>query len=150
MGTHYRGTSREIRALDAYIKLVRASESLTTRLGGTIEAAGLTLGQFGVLEALLHLGPLCQKDLGWKLLRSGGNITTVVDNLEKRGMVKRIREKEDRRYIEVHLTGKGRRLIRSVFPRHISNLVREMAVLRPQEQAALGRLCRKLGLPSKE
>ena len=42
------------------------------RVGGVMAEAGLTIGQFGVLEALLHHGPLCQRDLGQKLLRLGG------------------------------------------------------------------------------
>mgnify|MGYP000381933987 CR=1 FL=1 len=38
---------------------------------------------FGILEALFHLGPLSQKSLGQKVLSTKGNITTIVDNLEK-------------------------------------------------------------------
>ena len=56
MPTRYHGTPAETAALDAYIKLMRAAESVTTRVGGVMAAAGLTIGQFGVLEALLHHG----------------------------------------------------------------------------------------------
>ena len=84
MPTHYRGTAQERAALDAYIKLMRAADSVTARLDPLMRAAGLTVGQFGALEALLHRGPLCQRDLGRKLLRSGGNITVVVGNLARR------------------------------------------------------------------
>jgi hypothetical protein len=70
MPTHYRGSTQEKAALDAYIKLMRAAESVTARLEPLMRAADLTVGQFGALEALLHLGPLCQRDLGRKLLRS--------------------------------------------------------------------------------
>ena len=58
MSTHCRGSKKEIRALDAYIKLMRAAESVTDRTSRHLAAAGLTISQFGVLEALLHLGPL--------------------------------------------------------------------------------------------
>ena len=71
MGTHYQGTKAEVRALDAYIKLLRASDSIVGRLGQNLRAEDeLTLSQFGVLEALLHLGPMCQRDLGAKILKS--------------------------------------------------------------------------------
>lgn len=143
--THFHGTDEEVRALDAYIKLVRAGESVTARLAPLLDEANLTVSQFGVLESLYHLGPMCQRDLGRKLLKSGGNITLVVDNLEKRGLVYRARGKEDRRYVAVHLTEVGRRLIAEIFPRHAANIVREMSVLSPAEQEELGRLCRKLG-----
>src|SRR5512138_58847 len=120
MATHYRGSPQERAALDTYIKLMRAADSVTARLDPLMRAAGLTLGQFGTLEALLHLGPLCQRDLGRKLLRSGGNITVVVGNLAQRGLVRRLRQRDDRRFITVSLTEKGRRLISDLFPRHVS------------------------------
>lgn len=63
MPTHYRGSAQERAALDAYIKLMRAADSVTARLDPLMRAADLTVGQFGALEALLHRGPLCQRDL---------------------------------------------------------------------------------------
>ena len=49
--------------------------------------AGLTPTQFGVLEALLHKGPLSQRELGQKVLTSAGNMTDLIDKLETRGLV---------------------------------------------------------------
>jgi MarR family transcriptional regulator, 2-MHQ and catechol-resistance regulon repressor len=145
MGSHYKGTREEVRALGTFIKLTRAAESFAARLSGLITEDGLTESQFGALEALFHLGPLCQRDLGAKLLRSSGNVTMVVDNLEKRGLVRRERGGEDRRYVTVHLTAEGRRLIGRLFPKHVARVVAEMSILTPAEQEELGRLCRKLG-----
>ena len=146
MPTHYRGSAEERTALDAYIKLMRAADSVTARLDPLMRAADLTVGQFGALEALLHRGPLCQRDLGRKLLRSGGNITVVVGNLARRGLVRRHRGPQDRRFVTVTLTDKGRRVIGGIFPRHVRHVVRELGALSPPEQAELGRLCRQLGL----
>lgn len=145
MPTHHRGTRREVAALNAYIPLLRAAESLSALAALRIAAHGLTLSQFGALETLLHLGPLCQRELGEKLLKSGGNITMVVDNLEKRGWVRRERQKVDRRMITVRLTPQGRRLISKIFPGHVAEIVREMQQLTASEQQELRRLCRKLG-----
>jgi MarR family 2-MHQ and catechol resistance regulon transcriptional repressor len=146
MPTRYRGRDEEVRALDAYIKLMRAAESVTARLDGAMAAGRLTVGQFGVLEALLHLGPLCQRDLGRKLLRSNGNITVVVGNLARRGLVRRARQRDDRRFVTVSLTARGRRLIAGIFPGHVAAILREMSVLRGDEQDQLGRLCRLVGI----
>jgi MarR family transcriptional regulator, 2-MHQ and catechol-resistance regulon repressor len=145
MPTHYRGSRTEVAALDVYIKLMRAADSVTARLEPIMVAAGLTVGQFGTLEALLHLGPLCQRDLGHKLLRSNGNITVVVNNLARRGLVRRVRGPDDRRFVTVSLSAKGRRLIEALFPRHVALVVREMEPLSRSEQAELGRLCRLVG-----
>jgi MarR family 2-MHQ and catechol resistance regulon transcriptional repressor len=88
---------------------------------------------------------MCQRALGDKLLRSGGNITMVIDNLEKHGLVERVRQKEDRRMIMIHLTPKGRKLISRVLPLHAKDVVKEMSRLTASEQEELRRLCRKLG-----
>jgi MarR family transcriptional regulator, 2-MHQ and catechol-resistance regulon repressor len=146
MSTKYRGNEKEVRALDAYIKLVRATEAVTARTSQNYTAAGLTVSQFGVLEALLHGGSLCQRDLAKKILKSTGNITLVIDNLEKRQLVQRERGVEDRRFITVHLTEAGRELIGSIFPQQVAGILGEMAVLTDAEQEELARLCRKLGL----
>ena len=104
MGTHFQGTEQEISALDAYIKLSRAAEAVTTRINRHLKAENLTISQFGVLEAIHHLGPMHQHRLGQKILKSGGNMTLVIDNLQKRGLVEREQDPADRRCITVRLT----------------------------------------------
>lgn len=146
MGTHFKGSIEIRQALDAYIKLVRASESVTSRVIRHLDDDGLTVSQFGVLEALFHLGPLSQRELAQKILKSGGNVTMVIDNLEKRGLVKRKREEEDRRLYRITLTPSGRKLIKNIFPRHAEKIASQMNVLTKEELLELGRLCRKLGL----
>ena len=106
MPTKYRGTPAETRALNAFIKLMRATDSLASHLTRNLAEHDITMSQFGVLEALLHLGPLSQGDICHKLLLSGSNITTVIDNLEKRALVRRDRRTDDRRVVEVSLTTK--------------------------------------------
>jgi MarR family 2-MHQ and catechol resistance regulon transcriptional repressor len=145
MPTHYSGTPEETLALNTFIKLNRAAESVSARLSQRGAQGDLTNSQFGALEALYHLGPMCQSDLGSKLLKSSGNITLVIDNLEKRGLVRRVRSQEDRRFIQVSLTEPGKELIAYTFPRQLAAIVEEMSVLDPQEQETLGSLCRKLG-----
>jgi len=144
--TNFKGTKEEVRALSAYVKLVRASESITSRIQRHVTEAGLSVSQFGVLEALYHLGPLSQAEIAKKVLKSTGNITMVIDNLEKRALVKRERKQEDRRFYSVQLTPEGRKLIGSIFPRHAAKIVAEMGSLSSAEQEELGNLCRKLGL----
>lgn len=145
MGTRHRGTIQEINALNAFIKLQRAAESVSVRIH-TVLPESLTITQFGVLEALHHIGPLCQGELAEKLLKSGGNLTLVVDNLEKAGYVARERDPADRRYVVVRLTTKGETFIASLFPKVVGNVTREMSALSSTELADLGRLCKKIGL----
>jgi MarR family 2-MHQ and catechol resistance regulon transcriptional repressor len=145
MGTRHRGTTEEINALNAFIKLQRASESVSSRVHAVLPD-GLTVTQFGVLEALHHIGPLCQSELAEKLLKSGGNLTLVVDNLEKAGYVGRERDPADRRFVVVKLTDKGQAFIAALFPKVVANVVREMTSLSSTELSDFGRLCKKIGL----
>ncbi len=146
MPTHHQGPPHEVRALDSFVKLVRAAGSVIARTSRPLSTSGLTVGQFGVLETLLHLGPLHQCELARKHLQSGGNITMIVDNLEKAGLVRRERLPEDRRYVQVHLTDAGRVRIEEIFPRQALAITEQMSVLTAAEQEELARLCRKLGL----
>ena len=130
-------------ALTTFTKLIRAAETVTADVHGELAESGLSISQFGVLEALFHLGAMCQKDIAQKILKSAGNITMVIDNLEKRGLVKRIRNEKDRRYFDIHLTEEGKGLITELFPRHAQRIKQKMAILSESEQHALGDLLRK-------
>jgi MarR family 2-MHQ and catechol resistance regulon transcriptional repressor len=146
MGTRYPGTPQQVQALNAYIKLMRAADSLSRRLDPRLRRYGLTESQFGVLETLLYVGPLSQRAVARKQLTSASNLTTVIDNLERARLITRRRDPSDRRKTTLTLTPRGRALIRRVFPGHVDAIVREFTVLTRGEQAALGRLCKKLGL----
>lgn len=141
---------RTLLALGGFVKLRRAVNSLTARLNPVLlQGHGLTESQFGVLEALWHLGPMSQVRLCGKLLVSGSNLTTVIDNLEKRGLVRRDPDPEDRRAHLVRLTHEGLALIAEAFPGHAARIAALFAPLSTEEQRELGRLCRKLGLAAR-
>lgn len=145
MGTKYKGTEKERRALNAVIALMRAANAVNAGFAAKRAADGLTMTQFAVLEALLHCGPLCQRDLAGKLLVTGANMTRVIDLLERDGLVERVRDKGDRRYISVGLTAKGQTIISNVFPRHVNDVVEAFSVLSEHEQEVLRNVCRTLG-----
>jgi len=134
------------RALNTYTKLMRAAESVTSRVHRVLATPKLTISQFGVLEALYHKGPLCQRDIGSKILKSSGNITLVIDNLEKLNLVSRVKDENDRRYFTIKLTESGTEVIAKVFTDVEAAIVMEMASLEEDEQELLGQLCKKLGI----
>ncbi|RCK77943.1 MAG: Transcriptional regulator, MarR family [Candidatus Ozemobacter sibiricus] len=145
MSTHYQGTTAEVRALDAFIKLLRAAASVARHTRTVFEAAGLTESQFGVLEALFHLGPLTPGDLGRKILKSPGNLTLVLDNLVRQGLIVR-QPSADRRCRPVALTPRGHALVARLLPRHVQVVTAAFRGLTAAEQTRLAALCRKLGL----
>ncbi|MDX1614251.1 MAG: MarR family transcriptional regulator [Candidatus Promineifilaceae bacterium] len=146
MPTKYQGTPEEVRALNAYIKLQRAAETALARTTAHLSDYGLTTSQFAVLEALYHLGTLSQTELADKLLKSTGNMSIVLKNMEKRHLISRERNPDDLRTMQVCITPAGREVIESMFPRHVAGIVAEMGALSAAEQEELARLCRKLGL----
>jgi MarR family 2-MHQ and catechol resistance regulon transcriptional repressor len=145
MPTHFHGDTNVMHALNTFIKLTRATETLLTRLNQRKTIHPLSPSQFAVLESLYHLGPLTQGQVSAKVLKSTGNITLVIDNLEKRGYVRRAREQEDRRMVTIHITESGKALIAQIFPAHAQAIFEELSVLTEEEQEILSRLCLKLG-----
>jgi len=133
-------------AVQAYVKLMRASRAVANQVEPLVATRGLTLTQFGVLEVILHKGPMTHRELGRKVLTSAGNMTDVVDKLEARDLVRRVRAAEDRRQVRVELTDAGRELIEDLFPRHAVDITRAMSGLAPDELHRLGDLLRKLGI----
>lgn len=138
-------------ALGTFVKLRRAVNGLTGRLNPVLaKDHGLTETQFGVLEALYHLGPMPQARLCEKLLVSGSNLTTVIDNLEKAGLVRRDPNPEDRRAWLVTLSEAGKSAIAKAFPEHAARIREMMSGLTQAEQKELSRLCKKLGTTNGE
>ena len=133
-------------AVRVYVKLMRASRTVTARVEPRLADTCLTATQLGVLEAVLHKGPMTQRDLGRRVLTSAGNMTDVIDKLEGRGLLRRVRSAEDRRSVRIELTDAGRALIEDLFPDHARDIAAAMAALSPAELATLDGLLRKLGL----
>jgi len=131
--------------LKTYTKMMRASDSVTAKIHRHLTQYKLTISQFGVLEALYHLGSLCQRDIGEKILKTSGNMTMVIDNLEKRDLVIREKDLNDRRFITVKLTDKGYQLIHNIFPVHAKIAEQVFSVLNTKELEELGILLKKLG-----
>jgi len=145
MPTHHRGTDAERLALDAFIKLARAAAAVDATVNRPLGRHGLTTSQFGVLEALWHLGPLGHGAIGRKILKSSGNVTTVIDNLCRLGLVTREDDPLDRRVRRVDLTCAGRAAVERALPEHVARVSAAFACLTPDEQVQLGDLLRRLG-----
>ncbi|GGL81432.1 MarR family transcriptional regulator [Deinococcus aerolatus] len=146
MPNRFSGKAAERDALDAYIKLWRAAHAVEAAANRHLGDHGLTLSQFAVLEALFHLGPLSQRQLADKILRSSGNLTMVIDNLERDGQVSRERNPADRRAFQICLTPEGRALIERILPGHVQGIQALFGVLDPDELQQLSSLTRKLGI----
>ena len=129
-----------------WVKLARAFATFNKITVDHIRSFGLTQAQFGALECLGHLGSMTIGELCRKQLVSGGNMTVIVDNLEKDGLVERIRSAEDRRVIVVQLTPTGKKKFLEIFPKHAECVARAASVLSSAEMGEMSRLLKKLGV----
>ncbi|MBI5021313.1 MAG: MarR family transcriptional regulator [Ignavibacteriales bacterium] len=133
-------------ALQLWVKLARAAATFGKLSSENIRTFGLTEPQFGVIECLGHLGPLKLNELSKKMIVTAGNITCVIDNLQKEHLVERIKNNKDRRVIVVRLTPKGQKLFKSIFTKHAEYISKLASVLNEQEQKQLASLLKRLGL----
>lgn len=132
-------------SLDLYIALSRASEWVNAHGDRDIRNYGLNRTEFGVLELLYHKGAQPIQQIGGKVLMSSGNITYVVDKLEKKEFVKRKTSSEDRRLVFAEITEKGKQFIEEVFPKHTEVIEKAVAGLTAEEKKIASELLKKLG-----
>jgi MarR family 2-MHQ and catechol resistance regulon transcriptional repressor len=131
----------------AHLRLLfgRANKAIEQVDRASISRTGLNVSDFAILEALLHKGPLPINTIGAKVLLTSGSMTTAANRLEKKGLVRRVRDAADGRSVQLHLTGAGQELIKTVFLDHSTNLELIFAVLAGSERAELARLLKKIG-----
>jgi len=135
----------EASSLELYITLSRASEWVNAHADRQIRQHGLNRTEFGVLEMLFHLGPQPLQQIGQKVLMSSGNITYVVDKLEKKQLVRRRTSSQDRRLIYAEVTEAGCKFIEEVFPSHAAIIKAATSGLTEDEKATAIELLKKLG-----
>lgn len=132
-------------ALRLWVVLSRAHAAIAAHAAADVARHGLTLAEFGVLEALYHKGPMLLGEVQRSLLVSSGGVTYLVDRLERRGLVRRDRCDEDRRARYAVLTEAGTDFVREAFPRHAAAVHAAMAGLTHEEQETARALLRHLG-----
>lgn len=140
----------EERSLKLWVVLWRATRAVEERVAAHIAALGLCGSDFGVLEALLHRGPLTVGALGGKVLLSSGSMTAAVDRLEARGLAERRPSPADRRAREIRLTAAGRRLIAGAMDDHAAAVRRALGGLSAAEQDQAIGLLKRIGFHARD
>jgi MarR family transcriptional regulator, 2-MHQ and catechol-resistance regulon repressor len=126
--------------------MMKAMRALTKYAAAGIEETGLGLSDFGVLEVLLHKGPLPVNMIGPIVDLTPGSISTAVDRLFAKGLVSRVESTQDRRVRIVALSARGKDLITSAFRRHSGQMRRVFSELSPDELRGLEAALKKVGM----
>lgn len=104
----------------------------------------LTEPQFGVMEALYHLGSMKIGDIIAKTLSTSGNMTVVIRNLEQEGWVNRLTDPSDKRVHLIQITQEGKKLMETVFPKHLQDLDEMLEHINKEEKEQLIYLLKKM------
>jgi MarR family 2-MHQ and catechol resistance regulon transcriptional repressor len=138
--------TRGIQGADhVWLVMMKAMRALTRYAAAGIEETGLGLSDFGVLEALLHKGPLPVNTIGPIVNLTPGSISIAVDRLVEKGLVSRVESAEDRRVRMVALTPCGKDLIISAFRKHSGQMKRVFSELSLEELRSLEVALKKVG-----
>src|ERR1700676_1810720 len=128
-----------------WLVMMKAMRALTKYAAAGIEETGLGLSDFGVLEALLHKGPLPVNTIGPIVDLTPGSISIAVDRLFTKGLVSRVESAEDRRVRIVALTPRGKDLIASAFRKHSGQMKSVFSELSLEELRGLEVALKKVG-----
>src|SRR6202046_4015208 len=128
-----------------WLVMMKAMRALTKYAAAGIEETGLGLSDFGVLEILLHKGPLPVNTIGPIVDLTPGSISIAVDRLVAKGLVSRVESAEDRRVRIVALTPRGQDLIVTAFRKHSGQMKRVFSELSPEELHALEKALKNAG-----
>jgi MarR family transcriptional regulator, 2-MHQ and catechol-resistance regulon repressor len=132
--------------LRLWVIMSRAHAAIAAHAGADVARHGLTLAEFGILEALYHRGPMLLGEVQRRILVSSGGITFLVDRLTAKGLVERRTCQADRRARYAALTAQGEELVAEIFPEHAEALTRAMGGLSREEQQLAADLLRTLGV----
>jgi MarR family 2-MHQ and catechol resistance regulon transcriptional repressor len=128
-----------------WLVMMKAMRALTRYAAAGIDETGLGLSDFGVLELLLHKGPLPVNALGPMVDLTPGSISIAVDRLVAKGLVSRVESAEDRRVRIVSLTSQGKDLIVAAFRKHSGQMKRVFSELSAEELRSLEASLKKVG-----
>ncbi len=104
----------------------------------------LRLTEFAVLEQLSESGPTSMVRLSDENLVTKAAITAIVDAMETKGLVRRVRDSSDRRVVNIRMTPAGKSLFAVARRRHKEIVARFVSVLEPDELRTLVRSFEKL------
>jgi len=135
---------RTDKSMQTWIQILRAFQKIRAKELKYINECGLTMNQFEVLEVLYHRGDLQIGAITKLIMSTPGNVTVVVRNLKRDGLVDTLPMPEDSRVRILSITEEGKKLIGGMFGAHAQNLKSYFEVLSDEELVMLYDLVRKL------
>ena len=133
------------RALRIWLRLLTCTQMIERIVRSRLrERFSTTLPRFDLMAQLeRHAEGLKMNELSRLLMVTGGNVTTIVDQLEKEGLVERLDEPADRRAFRIRLTRSGERMFADMAREHEEWVIGLLSGLSRRDQDELLRLLAK-------
>ncbi|MDT3960477.1 MarR family transcriptional regulator [Staphylococcus kloosii] len=131
-------------SLNSFVGLNRTLDYLEQIVREDIKQYGLNVTEFAVLELLYNKGDQPIQRIRQRVLIASSSISYVVDKLEEKGCVARVKDPQDKRIYNATLTDKGYALMDQIFPQHAQALTSTFAVLTEEELKSLQHILKKL------
>ncbi|RIM80491.1 MarR family winged helix-turn-helix transcriptional regulator, partial [Staphylococcus arlettae] len=135
-------------SMNAFIGLNRTLDYLEKIVREDVKQYGLNITEFAVLELLYNKGDQPIQRIRERVLIASSSISYVVDKLEEKGCVTRIRNQQDKRIINASLTQQGRRIMDEIFPKHAETIQSTFSILTDEELQTLQNTLKKLSAPT--
>ncbi|MCD8864124.1 MarR family winged helix-turn-helix transcriptional regulator [Staphylococcus arlettae] len=135
-------------SMNAFIGLNRTLDYLEKIVREDVKQYGLNITEFAVLELLYNKGDQPIQRIRERVLIASSSISYVVDKLEEKGCVTRIRNQQDKRIINASLTQQGRHIMDEIFPKHAETIQSTFSILTDEELQTLQNTLKKLSAPT--
>jgi DNA-binding MarR family transcriptional regulator len=132
-------------AINAYVTLYQTNDIIQKQVSAKLAEWDLSLPQYFVILSLYGNEPLSVSELGSLVYRCNSNLTTLIDRMERDGLVKKVNSDTDRRVRNIRLSEKGRELVPKVIAGYREFLHQMMAsVLTGDEQRTLIEMLKRI------
>lgn len=134
-------------------RISRLARHFESEISRNLAPLGITADEYDVLATLRRSGQpyaLKPRDLLETMMVTSATVTHRIDKLEKRGLVERLADPDDRRGVVVRLTPSGKRLLDRASEAHVARELEMVGVLSDKEREQLTRLLRRLSAAGSE
>lgn len=136
--------------LKTFIILFKTHQYMMDNVKKTLQGTGVNLNEFTALEALYSKGKLTTQELIQYVLIPNSSMTYVLDTLEKKEYIERMRDEIDARKQYIQLTHKGHDIFAELFDEHAREMRQIFDVLSENEEIELQRLLKKIGFEAQK
>ena len=127
-----------------WITVAKASQIIHRKLGKALNSLDIKVPHLDILANLYRFEGISQQDLAHKLLVGRSNISMLLPQIEKRGLIERRPDEKDRRVLRLYLTEKGREFTRKALAIELELIEHSMSSTSVEECNHVGEVMQRM------